>query len=360
MDVDLAVEGDAVAFGRALARETGAKSVAHERFGTAVLQLPNGRRLDLASTRRETYSASGALPKVSPAGLQEDLARRDFTVNAMAIRLAPGGPAVIDPFGGSADLRRKAIRMLHARSPHDDPTRAFRAARYANRLDFSVEAKTRGWIREAIRARALDSISGDRLRREIRLLLSEENRARAAGLLASLGLDRAVDAALASPLALRRALVRAEKIAGRHPGKTTWFLYLLVWAGEVTERAAARIARRLALTREDLSRLLRWPSVRSRLGQDPSIARSERLSPDEIVAAAALSASPAARRLEDQLRSLDASLSIRGRDLLAAGVPPGPRVGRALEATLEALRDGRISREEELDFAVRNALGEAS
>ena len=361
VDVDLAVEGDAVAFARRLASETGAKAVFHERFGTAVLELPGGSRLDLASTRKETYGSSGALPKVAPAGLEEDLARRDFSVNAIAIRLAPGPPELADPLGGAADLRRRIIRMLHARSPHDDPTRSFRAARYANRLGFSVESKTRGWIRESIRSSALDSVSGDRLRREIRLLFSEDHRARAAGLLARLRLDRAVDPALTSSLHVRRALARAEQITGRHPGKTTWFLYLLVWAGEANEKAVARIARRLALTREDLSRLLRWPSLRSRLLEDPaSVPPSERISADEIVAAAALARPAAARALERRLRSLDTELSIRGRDLLEAGVPAGPRIGVALGAALEARRAGRISRGPEREFAVAAALGEAS
>jgi len=357
VDVDLVVEGDAIAFARALGAETGSKAVAHERFGTAVLEFAEGTHMDLASSRKETYGSSGALPSVAPAGLQEDLARRDFTVNAMAIRLTPGRPELIDPFGGVRDLRGKTIRMLHANSPHDDPTRSFRAARYANRLGFSVGPKTRTWIREAIQAHALDAVSGDRLRREIRLLFSEQNRARAAGLLARLGLDRAVDPALTSSLHLRRALARAEKIARRHPRKTSWFLYFLVWAGDASERAAARISARLALTGEDLSRMLRWPSVRAELSLDRST-RSERLSPDEVAAAAALSPPPAARRLRASLRSRGTSLSIRGRDLLEAGVPAGPRVGRALEATFEALREGRISRKQELEFAVRAAMGE--
>jgi len=363
VDVDLAIEGDAVGFGKSLARTAGARISAHERFGTVVLEFPGGARLDVASTRKETYASSGALPKVGPAGIEEDLARRDFTINAMAIRIAPGRPFLLDPFGGRRDLRSGTVRMLHEKSPHDDPTRAFRAARYANRLGFSVEGRTRAWIREAIRRRAFDSISGDRMRREIRLLFSEENRARAAGLLSRLGVDRAVDPALTSPLAVRRGLSRAERIASRHPGKTGWFLYLLVWAGDVSEKAAARIARRVALTRGDLSRMLRWPSLLARLRREarsigPSIARAERLSPEEIAAAAAFLGPPAGPRLELLLRSLDTSLSIGGRDLLAAGVPAGPRIGKALEATLDALREGRISRGRELEFAVEAALGQ--
>jgi tRNA nucleotidyltransferase (CCA-adding enzyme) len=364
VDVDLAIEGDAVGFGKALAPMVGARASAHERFGTVVLEFPGGARLDVAATRKETYPSSGALPVVARAGLEEDLARRDFTINAMAIRLAPGPPAFLDPFGGRKDLRARTVRMLHEESPRDDPTRAFRAARYANRLGFSVEPGTVSWIRSAIRGKAFDAVSGDRMRREIRLLFSEENRARAAGLLSRLGVDRSVDPSLSSSLHVRRSLARAERIASRHPGKTGWFLYLLVWAGEVSDKAAARIARRLALTREDLSRVLRWPSVLERLRRDsgsigPSMARAERLSAEEFAAAASLLPPPAGKRIELLLRSLDTSLSISGRDLLAAGVPAGPRIGKALEATLDALREGRISRKNELGFAIRAASGQA-
>jgi tRNA nucleotidyltransferase (CCA-adding enzyme) len=365
VDVDLAIEGDAVAFGKALARTFGARTAAHERFGTAVLEFPGGVRLDVAATRKETYASSGALPRVAPAGLEEDLARRDFTINAMAVRIAPGPPVLLDPLGGRRDLSKGTVRMLHRQSPRDDPTRAFRAARYANRLGFTVEPKTRAWIREAIRAGAFDSISGDRMRREIRLLFSEENWARAVGLLSRLGVDRAVDSDLSSSIRVRRGLARAERLASKHPGKTGWFLYLLVWAGEVSEKAAGRVASRLSLAREDLSRLVRWPALLERLRREPgsigpSMVRSQRLSVEEIAAAAALLPPPAARRLEALLRSLDTSLSIGGRDLLAAGVAPGPRVGRALEATLDALRDGKISRGKELEFAVRAAMSGAS
>ena len=191
--------------------------------------------------------------------------------------------------------------MLHRQSPHDDPTRAFRAARYANRLGFTVEPKTRAWIREAIRAGAFDPISGDRMRREIRLLFSEENRARAVGPLSRLGVDRAVDLdfSLLDPRPARARARGAARIEA--PGKTGWFLYLLVWAGEVSEKAAGRVARRLSLAREDLSRLVRWPALLERLRREPgsigpSMVRSQRLSTEEIAAAASLL--PAARGQE--------------------------------------------------------------
>jgi tRNA nucleotidyltransferase/poly(A) polymerase len=124
-DLDLAVEGDAVE----LARRLGAEPVAHERFSTATVDL-DGVRVDLARTRAETYPHPGALPEVEPAPLERDLARRDFTVNAMALPL-DGRGQLVDPHGGRVDLRAGLLRVLHPGSFADDPTRALRAARYA-------------------------------------------------------------------------------------------------------------------------------------------------------------------------------------------------------------------------------------
>src|SRR6185369_1698085 len=148
-----------------------------------------------AGSRRETYGRPAALPRVEPAPIAEDLARRDFTINSMALELAPGA-RLLDPFGGRADLEGRVVRMLHADSPGDDPTRSFRAARYANPLGFRIEPRTRRWIAEASRHGDVDRLSGDRLRRELRLLFSEENRAGSVRLLRGLGLDRQIHPAL--------------------------------------------------------------------------------------------------------------------------------------------------------------------
>src|SRR5262249_43072217 len=153
--------------------------VAHPRFGTATLALPGGAHLDVASARAETYAHPGALPRVRAGHLAADLARRDFTINAMALRLAPGEPRLEDPHRGPSDLARGLVRMLHPGSPHDDPTRAFRAVLYANRLGFRIAPATRRWIREAVDSGAFERISGDRRRRELVRILSEPRRAAA-------------------------------------------------------------------------------------------------------------------------------------------------------------------------------------
>ncbi len=365
-DVDLTVQGDGIALGRSLARRLRARPHPHERFGTVTLEFDDGSRLDVASTRAENYEARGALPRVAAAPLDRDLARRDFTINAMALRIAPQRrPVLIDPFGGARDLESKTIRMLHEASPLDDPTRAFRAVRYANRLRFRIDSRTRRWIAGAARLGAFDSVSGDRIRRELRLLFSEPERARAVRLMGALGIARAVDPALRHDAPILASLRRAEGLARRHPGRTTWLLFLFVWSGALDAAALERLSRRLSLAGEEGKRLRSFSSLLGDLRMDPSRATPSALlargsCPDEIAAAAALLGGPAGRRLDRALRVSSTRLTIGGRDLIAAGIVAGPRIGHALRVTLSARRDGKISRREELAFAVRAARKMAS
>ena len=357
-DVDLVVQGDGIQFASRLARELRSTVHAHGRFGTATLTLPGGESLDVAGARRETYDRPGALPEVSPAeSIEEDLARRDFPVNAMALEIAPGR-RLVDPYGGRDDLARERIRFLHPASPVDDPTRAFRAVRYANRLGFRVSPEARRAIAAALAAGAVDAVSGDRLRRELFLILSETNRGRAVRALGSLGLAAAVAPALAGSGSGTR-VATAERL-GREIGDVGWLCYFFAWMGPIGARALEGIADRLAFAGRERRALFGWHDLRARLNAGMArrgpveIARVLRgRSRDEVAAVAAESRSPERRTL---LRALAASreirLSIRGSDLVAAGIAPGPGIGRALAATLAAREEGRITPAQELVFAL--------
>jgi tRNA nucleotidyltransferase (CCA-adding enzyme) len=194
-DVDLAVET-----GAANALELAARLAAlpgwslrarHERFGTATLEAPGGVRVDLAATRREEYAAPASLPVVTgTATIDEDLGRRDFTIHAMARRIARRGlvGAVLDPFGGKRDLAGKTLRLLHARSLVDDPTRAYRAVKYAVRLGFKWDREFGKALKAARSAKAFQSLSGDRMRRGIEEIFLEGYWDRAVGLAVELEL----------------------------------------------------------------------------------------------------------------------------------------------------------------------------
>ncbi len=357
-DIDLVVEGDATRFAERLAKELDAELQTHRSFGTATLTLRGGQRLDFAGARRETYARSGALPEVvSAASIEEDLARRDFPINAMALEVAPGR-RLVDPFGGRTDLNAGRIRFLHPGSPADDPTRAFRAVRYANRLGFRITPEARRSIATAIAGGVVDAVSGDRLRRELARILGEPGRARAIGSLGRLGLAAAVDTGLLRAGAgLRVAAV--ERLAGQVAG-AGWLCYFLAWMGAISAGPLRSIADRLAFAGRDRRTLLAWPQALAALSPGLSALASSELSrrlrgrsPDEVVAAAG---QLPARDRGALLRGLSASrgvrLSIRGSDLVAAGVAPGPRIGRALAATLAAREDGRIELSQELEFAV--------
>ncbi len=194
-DVDLAVE-TSVDGALLLAEQLGALPGwrlrgTHRRFGTATLEAPGGLRVDLAATRTERYPRPASLPVVATgAPIGEDLGRRDFTIHAMARRLGPTGASgpLLDPFGGREDVVRRVVRLLHPRSLADDPTRAFRAVRYAARLGFRLERGFRPALELARAEGAFPALSGDRLRRGLEEVLKENDPGRATELLLEFGL----------------------------------------------------------------------------------------------------------------------------------------------------------------------------
>jgi len=174
-DLDVTIEGDGIALARQLAQLLGATVTAHAPFGTATLRLPGGQgRLDIASCRKEVYKRSAAYPTVSAGTLEDDLFRRDFTVNAMALALNPGRfGTLIDPFHGAEDLRRKCLRILHERSFLDDPSRILRGVRFAQRFRLRWERGTRRAALDALAQQALSWLNAGRLRREMERMLEE-------------------------------------------------------------------------------------------------------------------------------------------------------------------------------------------
>jgi tRNA nucleotidyltransferase (CCA-adding enzyme) len=330
-DVDLAVEGDLDAVVDAL----GGSVESHDRFGTATLGTSDGGLVNLARTRAETYARPGALPDVRPAGIEEDLARRDFTVNAVAVGL-PGGSVRAVP-GARDDLAARVLRVLHEGSFVDDPTRLLRLARYASRLGFAVSAETAALADAA----GLSSVSGDRIGNEVRLLLAEPDPVGALAAGARWGgapVKEADPGLAAAALSLLPADGRPD--------------LLLLGAADMDAAALgfpADEARRVERARSarDLASSLRGVSRPSEIA---SIARGW---PVEAVAlAGALGAEDQARAWLSDLRHV--GLAITGHDLIAAGVPEGPEVGRRLAAALARRLDGDLAagREPELEAAL--------
>jgi len=354
IDLDLVVEGDA----RAVASELGGELKAFDRFGTATVVL-DGFSYDIARARRETYAHPGALPDVQPAPLAEDLLRRDFTVNAIA--LAFSGELTAAPMA-LEDLEARRLRVLHDQSFIDDPTRLFRLVRYSSRLGFEIEPHTRALAERAIVAGALGTVSGPRIGAELRLLAREPNPLAALHALGDLGLDAAVHPAFGlagdAPALARRALALLPE-DGR-PDR----LALAVAARGVPAAELGALLEWLAFEAEDRDAILlaaaRADDVAGALeaARAPSeIAAAAAGAPPELVAlAGALGPAARAREWLDTLR--DVRLEIDGGDLIAAGVPEGPAIGRGLRAALAAKLDGQApGREAELAAALKAAVG---
>jgi tRNA nucleotidyltransferase (CCA-adding enzyme) len=353
-DLDLVVQGDAAAFAASL----GGRLRVHDRFGTSTVAL-DGFAYDIARSRRETYARPGALPDVEPAPLAEDLLRRDFTVNAIALALAGEAAGELNAAPHALeDLEARRLRVLHDRSFIDDPTRMFRLARYAARLGFDVEPHTRELTDAAIREGAVATVSGSRIGAEVRLLAREQDPAHAFSALRDLGLDRAVhpgfgvhDAGLAGrALALLPADARPDRLAvalaargvpaAELPGLLDWLAF------EAEDRDAILAS---ATRAEELARALD-------AAQAPSaISAAVGGGPPELVAlAGALGPEHQAREWLEHLRHV--RLAIDGRDLIAAGVPEGPAIGRGLRAALAAKLDGGArDRDQELTEALNAA-----
>jgi tRNA nucleotidyltransferase (CCA-adding enzyme) len=363
VDLDIAIEGDARDVARAVAARLGGAAVEHERFGTATVKA-EGLTVDLASTRRETYAQPGALPDVEAAPLDDDLARRDFTINAMAASLAPDRLGEVrDPHGGRADLEAGVIRVLHPGSFIDDPTRLLRAVRYESRLGFRMDPETERLAREAIAAGAPSTVSGARIRDELLDLLAEPAVAASVARLQDLALDRALSPLLgdARPDDVADAAEAAEARGGQRR-----FAALAAMVAPDPEDLAGWVED-LHLRAEDRDAVLhaarKGPQlVRSLEATLPDSALHALLHcelPETLGVAVALGArqAPIDRYLE---HLSGARLEITGDDLRAAGIPEGPAIGRALRETLKRKLDGEVDgRENELALAVRLAGEEA-
>lgn len=197
VDVDITVEGDGVVLAEALAAATGGGCRSHAQFGTATVTWPAGRGglsgVDVATCRQETYARPAAYPRVRAGTIGQDLARRDFSINATAISLTPAAwGTLLDPFDGAADLlQRRVLRVLHARSFWDDPSRILRGIRFLHRFALRWEAQTRHWLEAAVADGALGWLNAGRLEKELARMAEEPDPARCLATLAALLADAA-------------------------------------------------------------------------------------------------------------------------------------------------------------------------
>jgi tRNA nucleotidyltransferase (CCA-adding enzyme) len=336
-DFDLAVVGDAESFARELAERLGGRVTLHGRFGTAVVHYADRAHVDVATARTETYSAPAALPTVAPASsIEEDLRRRDFTINAMAIELPRG--QLVDPWNGRGHLEDELVRVLHERSFEDDPTRIFRAARYEARLGFRMDPKTETLALIAVPQVAL--LSGARVREELYAIFAEDEAERALRRLHDLRVDDALGMRFVPITGLLR---RLRELNERYTlGLPPWHVGLLTVdapPGKLDElKVQARVARSVDSAHRET------PQLREQLRQATSpseiVAAIEQTGPDTPLYALALGDDPALRDYFERLRAV--RLDIDGDDLVALGLEESPRVGEVLAELRRRKLNGQL------------------
>ena len=361
LDIDVVIEGDGIDFAERVADRLGVKAKVHHRFGTAVIPFSRDFHVDVTSARAEYYTRPGALPTVERSSLRQDLFRRDFTINAMAVCLDPACyGSIADPFGGLSDLADGTVRVLHALSFVDDPTRVLRAARFETRYGFSMDAPTEGLARRAVESGMLAEVSGTRLREELFGILDETSPAAALSRLADLRALTALlpvgvkpDAAVSAVADTDAVLAGMQEWCGslREPRRRAALLVAL--ASGASAPALDRWLRHLHISRELASHVVQHAehgaaaatAIRRRGAmRDSRLYRTlQPLSPEVLVNLWAADGATARERITRYCWWLaTVRPAVDGEDLIALGAVPSPGFSAILARALDDRLDGRV------------------
>ncbi len=360
-DIDLAVEGDAIAFAHLLAAALRGHATAHRKFGTAVVSGADHQHVDVVTTRREFYDAPGALPTVEHAELAHDLHRRDFTINALAASLVPGDlGAVFDPHGGRADLRAGIVRVLHDASFVDDPTRILRGVTYEARYGFRFDEHTERLARDCLASGHVGDLSSSRLRDELVDLLEDAHAADGVRRLGELGVDTAIHPSLRgddeAAALFARAVALRDELGVDVP---SWRIGIETMARQMSADEATEWLDRLKVRRRDVEHIVDAVTAAPRIVErlhagslEPAelVAIADPFAPDAPLLALAYEAGPELRDYFTRLREI--RLEIDGSDLIAMGLEESPRIGEILRLVRARKLNGELQgREAELDAA---------
>jgi tRNA nucleotidyltransferase (CCA-adding enzyme) len=362
LDLDLVVEGDAINLAQELAGIRKGKLTTHPHFGTAKLQWDNGS-VDLATARAETYARPGALPTVKPGTIDDDLYRRDFTINAMALELNPRHfGELLDPHGGRNDLKRELVRVLHEKSFMDDATRIWRALRYEQRLDFHLETSTLKLLKRD--TAMLATVSGDRIRHELKLVLKEEFPEKALSRADELGVLTRLHPSLKGDDWLAETFVLARQHST--PDSPPEILYLALLAYRLTADETEQLISYLRLTKSSTRTLRETQTVKDKIreisvnGLAPSLIHSllhDYCSTALVASSLATDSIIATEHIELYLNVLrHVNPSLTGEDVKRLGVPSGPRIREILQKLREARLDGKATSKKDEEEMVRRLL----
>ncbi len=369
-DVDIVVEGDGLKVAGSMAALLGARLQPHEQFGTAVLLLPDGFRLDVATARVEFYEYPAAPPVVEASSVKDDLFRRDFTINTLAIKLnEPDAFHLVDCFEGRRDIEERTISVLHEASFVEDPARVFRAIRFEQRLGFSIGRQTLALLNEAVVGDFVGRLAPARLATELRYMLEEKQPLKMVRRMAELDVLRFIHPSFAGPSEERPILQSLEEVMALDGLNDLdlplerWFIYLLALLDPLPAHEARAVGIRLALPERLQEALERFWDQRTRVAdvveREPPPRPSEVYRALEDVAPEALMVLIARTDKEEARRRLSHYLTktrtvepaIGGEDLIAIGFEPGPRFKEILETVRDRRIDGELkTKDEEIAF----------
>jgi tRNA nucleotidyltransferase (CCA-adding enzyme) len=345
LDLDLVVEGNAMEVARHFAEIMQGKVTVHTRFRTATVKWDN-HIVDFATARSETYSRPGALPAVEAGDIITDLSRRDFTVNSLAVDISSG--ELIDPYNGMKDIEKRQVRVLHEKSFTDDATRIWRAIRYEQRLDFTLEPNALRLLKRDLNM--LETISRDRIRHELELVLKEEFPEKAILRADELGVLEKLHPSLAGDDWLAEKFRKAREVVSPNPPSSELYLALLAYRlnKDETEEFIGRLGLRKLQTRivRDASLLKNRLNKLSGSGIRPSeIYELLHNLHHTTLTAALITDSPEIQRnitlYLGKLRYVRTSLT--GKDLVKMGIKSGPHMKEILRKLLEARLDSQIT-----------------
>jgi tRNA nucleotidyltransferase (CCA-adding enzyme) len=365
-DFDLTVEGDAIALARALASKYGGEVTAHKKFGTAKWFLPENLKtdhdtLDLISARSEKYKHPAALPTVKLGNIADDLRRRDFTINALAVRLdGTQFGELRDDLNGMEDLQKGIVRVLHPHSFIDDPTRLYRAVRYEGRYGFKIDEDTLALIPEA--RPFVEKLSAQRIRHELDLILEEPNAVRILKRLDNLDLLSVIHPALSNFSLSNLATVKSEDAVLQNRN-SRWILWLMHLPDQEIEFLNAR----LHFPADLLKILHSAAALNANLTAVVGLRPSKVVGVLESYSIKALEVLSSAVPDEEIRNILSKYLSewwhvkpkMTGHDLKKRGIPPGPKYTEILRRLRAAWLDGEVKSEEEEKTLLNNLLEKA-
>jgi tRNA nucleotidyltransferase (CCA-adding enzyme) len=373
LDLDIVAEGDAIALAEEVAGLLNAKIVSHKRFMTATVILKDRSKIDFASARIEFYPAPAHLPVVSPGSLRDDLYRRDFTINAMAISLNGSQPhRLIDYFGGLSDLRRGMIRVLHARSFIDDPTRILRAVRFQKRYDFVIESGTLKALKGAVKLKMLERVEPQRVRDDLILALKEREPLkdiRRLGQLTGFAFIHPKLSLTKKSLLLLSGIKKEiswfKRTFPKRRALDVWLIYFIGLLDSLSQAQVRQVCAKLVLRKGEEKRIYSCKNTgsvfiaklsRAELKVSQAFSLLEPMAYEALIFLRAKYRGPRfIKRLEDFFRLYNGlRIEINGEDLRKEGLAPGPHYSKLFAKVLRHRLDGKIrTKEEELEFIKR-------